>query len=125
MGHCGEIIAVGGWLTEFTVTFTGVEPERLPSDTVNMKVKVSPFGYCSGGAVNVAMAPEALLIVTEVPTVWVHAYVRASPSGSEDVVPSNVTVPPSLTTEGVAVADAMGAWSAWLLFCIAILVDLL
>ena len=66
MGHCGEIAAVGGWLTDFTVTFTVVEPERLPSETSNMKVKVSPFGYCSAGAVNVAIELVLLLINTGV-----------------------------------------------------------
>ena len=53
----------------------------------------------------------------------VHVYVRLLPSGSLEAEPFNVTVPPSSTVAGVAVADAVGAWL--LMFWIVILVDLL
>ena len=61
------------------------------------------------GAANVVTADDGADSVTAAPSVWVHAYRRASPASGSSPVPLRVTVAPSSTSGWSAPASAAGA----------------
>ena len=77
------------------VTVSAVEV-CTPSLTVKLNTKEALVSS-SLGAVNVGEAAVVELKVTVVPLVWVHAYVKATLSGSLLEVPVRVTVAASAT----------------------------
>ena len=65
----------------------------VPSFTTNEKTRVPVVA----GALKVGCEELLFEIVTLVPEVWDHVYVKESPSPSLELVPSNVTVSPEKT----------------------------
>ena len=88
------------------VTVSAVEV-CTPSLTVKLNTKEA-FEETTCGAVNVGDAAVVELKVTVRPPVWVHAYVKPTPSGSVPE-PDNVTVAPSATEDWSVPALAVGA----------------
>ena len=83
-----------------TVAVSGL----VPSDTVSVKT-ILPL---VAGAVNVGIADVGLVSITFRPEVITQEYVRLSPSGSVEPVPSRVTEAPR-TTARSSPASAPGA----------------
>src|SRR4051812_34237647 len=66
--------------------------------SVTVRLKISGVFTVTAGAVNVGLAVVAPASVTLAPPVWVHAYCRGAPSGSELDSPLRRTVAPARTT---------------------------
>ena len=108
----GPAFATGGLFApmpmSLTVMLTVAELLSVPSFTVSWKVRTSDTTEPStSGAVKLGVAVSAPVKVTLEPAVCVHAKVSASPSGSDDAVPSRPT-PESSSTDCATPAFALG-----------------
>ena len=84
-----------------------------PSSSLTSTSNVSVVEVSMAGAVNEGVAAFAFWRETDGPAVWVQAYERVSPSGSDEPVASSVTDVPSLTVWLGPASAVGGSFVGW------------